>query len=143
MDNFKFWQKWLFGMGIIIAAAGAAMSILSGVGFADLLNRLINPAFWGTSDVGGDVLKFQQFVYAILGATMAAWGVLIAFIAHYPFRKREKWAWNAMLVGTLAWFVLDTTPSAYYKVYANVVGNAAFLILILLPVVFSRKHFAK
>lgn len=64
------------------------------------------------------------------------------FKAHYPFKKKEKWAWNCLVVGLLVWFVLDTSISLNYKVYFNAVFNTALLISAILPAVFTLKYFA-
>jgi hypothetical protein len=142
MSNFGFWQKWLVVVSILIVVAGVLLALFSGSVFFDLLNPLINPAFWGTTPIGESAAKFQKFVYGILGATMAGWAIFMAFIAQNAFRKKEKWASDSLLVGMLAWYVLDTGISAYYAVYANVIANTAFLILVLLPVIVTRKEFA-
>jgi hypothetical protein len=141
MSSFTFWQKWLFVVSIIISGAGVMIAFLSGSVLGDLLNQQISPVFWGSSDVGGSAREFQQFIYGILGAMMACWGIFIAFMARYPFRNKERWAWNCLLAGMLVWFVLDTGLSAYHAVYVNVVANTAFLVLVLLPVVLTRKEF--
>lgn len=141
MLKFSFWQRWLFVVSIIIAAAGVLMTLFSGSALFDLLNQQINPTFWGTASPGEHAAKFQQFVYGILGATMAGWAIIIAFIARYPFHNKEKWASDGLLVGMLVWYVLDTGLSAYHAVYVNAIANTAFLLLVLLPVVFTRKEF--
>ena len=68
-------------------------------------------------------------------------GGVIAFIAHYPFSKRERWSWNSLVFGLGVWFVLDTSLSIVYKVYFNVAFNTALLILTGLPVLVTRKEF--
>ena len=45
--------------------------------------------------------------------------------------------------GILVWFVLDTSLSIYYKVYFNAAFNTVLLILAMLPVVLTRRYFAK
>ena len=73
---------------------------------------------------------------------IASWGVLIAFIAYYPFKLREKWAWNAISISVLFWFVVDTTCSLYYDVVINAVFNLFTLVLFALPLLITRKYFA-
>lgn len=141
MPGFSFWQKWLFVVAIVVAIFGTAMALISGTPLFGLFNRQIDSAFWGSNPVGESAGQFQQWVYGILGATIAGWGVFIAFVAHYPFRKKEEWAWNCILLGLLLWFVLDTTLSAVYRVYFNVVFNTALLVLVMLPIVFTRHDF--
>ena len=72
---------------------------------------------------------------------IASWGVLIAFIAYYPFKLREKWAWNAISISVLFWFVVDTTCSLYYDVVINAVFNLFTLVLFALPLLITRKYF--
>ncbi len=142
MSNFSFWQRWLVVVGLIIAVFGTVMALVSGTPLFDLFNRQIDPAFWGTNTVSDAAKEFQQWIYGVLGATIAGWGIFVTYVARYPFSKKEKWAWSCLVLGLLVWFVLDTSLSAFYKVYFNVVFNTALLILTMLPVVFTRKDFA-
>ncbi len=142
MTNFSFWQRWLFVVGAIITIFGALMAKLSGAHVFDLFNRQIDPAFWGASAVGASAKEFQQWVYGVWGATIAGWGAFMAFIAHYPFAKKERWAWNCIVTGLAIWFVLDTTLSIYHRVYFNAAFNAVLLILAGLPLAVTRRHFS-
>jgi hypothetical protein len=141
MQKFSFWQRWLFVVGIGIAVFGILMAFLSGTPIFDLFNQQIEPAFWGAGSSLESVRPFQQWIYGIWGATIAGWGVFVTFIAYYPFRNKEKWAWNCLVLGLLVWFVLDTALSVFHKVYFNVAFNTALLILAGLPAVFTRKDF--
>ena len=142
MPKFLFWQKWLFIVGIVIVVFGIIMAFLSGTALFDLFNRQIDPAFWGKGTSLESVKSFQQWIYGVWGATIAGWGIFVTFIAHYPFRNKEKWAWNCLVVGLLTWFVLDTALSLFFKVYFNVAFNATLLLLAGLPVVITRKEFS-
>ncbi len=142
MTNFSFWQKWLFVVSLVVAVFGIAMALLSGTPLFDLFNRQIDPAFWGTSTVGDGARQFRQWVYGVWGATIAGWGIFMAFLARYPFKRQEPWSWNCLVLGLLVWFVLDTWLSAAYQVYFNVAFNVVLLVLAGLPAVFTRKAFA-
>jgi hypothetical protein len=143
MTNFSFWQRWLFVVGLIVAVFGIVMALSSGTVLFELFNHQIDPAFWGTATIGNEARQFQTWIYGVWGSTIAGWGVFLAFIAQYPFRKKERWAWNCLVMGLLVWFVLDTSLSLYHKVYFNAAFNTALLVLAGLPVVFTRKSFAK
>ncbi len=118
------------------------MTLLSGTSLFELFNRQIDPAFWGAKAVEDGAKEFQRWIYGVWGATVAGWGVSLAFVTHYSFRAKEKWAWRCMVIGLLVWFVLDTLISLGYGVYFNAVFNTVLLILVALPIVFTRKHFA-
>jgi hypothetical protein len=141
MLPFSFWQKWLFVLSLLIIAFGVGMALLSGTAIFQIFNSQINPVFWGASEVSGPARNFQKWVYGLLGATMAGWGVFFAFIVHYPFRRHERWAWNCIAAGLLLWYVIDTSLSVAFNVVFNVVFNTALLVFALLPLVFTRRDF--
>ena len=143
MKKFSFWQRWLLIVGILISVFGTLMAFLSGTPLFDSFDNQIDPAFWGLNAVEENAKTFQQWVYGVWGATIAGWGIFVTFIAQYPFRNRERWSWNCLVTGVLAWFVLDTSISIYCSVYFNVAFNMALLILAMLPVVSTRKYFTK
>ncbi len=91
--------------------------------------------------MGADTARFQAWVYGVLGATVAGWGILLAFISHFPFKAKERWVWNSIVVGIGLWYVLDTPLSAFYSF--NLLFNMALLLLIAIPMAVARKYFAK
>jgi hypothetical protein len=143
MRRFSLWQRWLFVVGLIMSAFGVLLALFNATPLFALFDRQINPVFWGTVDIPGEARDFQKWVYGVLGATLAGWGVFLAFIAHHPFKQKEKWAWNCILAGLLVWFIIDTTISLNFKVYFNAAFNTALFAAVALPLWFSRKHFAQ
>lgn len=142
MTSFSFWQRWLLAVSIIIAIFGVMMVFLSGTVLFDFFNRKIDPAFWSTGIADHVTRQFQQWIYGVWGATIAGWGVILTYIAHDPFKRREHWAWKSVAFGLLVWFVLDTSLSLFHKVYFNAAFNIVLLVLAGLPVVFTRQEFA-
>ena len=144
MNRFLFWQKWFFSITLIIIIYGLGLAFFNQtVIFNYLLNNQVNAAFWGTTKVTEEVLKFQRFIYGVLGATAAGWGIILAFIAHYPFRKKEKWVWNSLVLGICIWFVTDTGFSIYYEAYSNALINTILLIAVGLPLILTKDEFKK
>ncbi len=143
MHKFSFWQRWLLIVGLVIAAFGLVMAFLNGTAVFELFNRQIDPVFWGDGATPETATRFRQWVYGAWGATVAGWGVFIAFIAHYPFGHKEKWSWNCLAVGLLLWYLVDTAISLYFEVYFNAIFNTLLLILVTLPLAFTRKHFVE
>ena len=141
MSAFPFWQKWLLIVGLIVAVFGGIMAFFSATPLFTVFNRQIDPAFWGGQAPDAAARQFQQWIYAVWGATIAGWGIFIAFIAHYPYRQKERWARNCLVLGLLVWYLLDTSLSAIYRVYFNLAFNTILLILTMLPIIFTRKDF--
>ncbi len=143
MYSFSFWQKWLFSVAIIVIIFGLALAFFNQTALFDtLFNNQINPVFWSASQVNANTSAFQGWIYGVLGSTVAGWGVLIAFIAYYPFKRKEKWAWNCLAVGVGLWFVADTAISLCSRVYFNALFNTMLLVLIALPLIFTRRSFS-
>ena len=137
-----FWSRWLLFAGVLLALFGLATAFFNQSSFFDsLFNSNVDPVFWGTAGVPAASRGFQRWVYAVLGATIAGWGVTLAFLAYHPFRKRELWCWNCILAGMLAWYLPDTLLSLQAGVVFNAVFNTLLLILVLLPLVITRREF--
>lgn len=144
MGSFNFWQKWLFGFGLYLIVFGAILSFFSHSALINyVFNHHIDPVFWGLDELPENTKKFQAWIYGVLGAVISGWGIFIAFIAHYPFKAKERWAWHCIASVFIVWFVIDTVVSVYYRVGFNVFINITFLLFALLPLIFTRKHFIK
>lgn len=142
MKNFSFWQKWLVVVSLYHTLFGLLLAFFSQSPFMDvLLNQYFDPVFWPDNQIAVGTLQYKAWSSAVLGAVIASWGLLMAFLAWYPFRSREKWAWYAIAVSVCLWFVVDTACSLYYHVTANAIFNLFTLLLFGLPLLFTRKQF--
>ena len=143
MNSYSFWLKWLFVVGVVICVFGIVMAFFNGTVLFRPFDSQINPVFWGDENVDSTIKEYQQWIMGVLGATMASWGILVLFIAHYPFRRKERWSWNCLMLGLLIWFLIDSSISLYFRVYFNAIFNSALFVLVILPLVFTRKQFAQ
>jgi hypothetical protein len=141
-DRFGLWQKWLLAVCLIVIAFGLVMALLSWSPLFGVFDDLVNAVFW-PGGVPAAVDQYRLWVYGMLGATMAGWGVTLAYIVLNPFAKREKWSWNAVTVGIALWFILDTFMSAYTGAYFNVGVNVLLVVLAGIPLSMTRKSFVK
>jgi hypothetical protein len=141
MKSFSFWQRWLLFFSLVVVIFGLGMATLNRTPLFAIFDSQVNPAFWGTAPLPTGVNLFQGWAYGVLGATMAGWGVFLAFIAHYPFRKRERWAWNTLLLGLSLWYLTDSAISLYFGVVSNAIFNTVIFVLAILPLIFTRQEF--
>lgn len=79
--------------------------------------------------------NLMRFLLGLAGAIMLGWAISLAGIAHYAFRRGERWAWLLIAFSVLSWFLVDSAVSIATGLYANVVGNIVFLILFEIPLV--------
>ena len=141
VKSFSFWQRWLFVFSLVVVIFGLGMATLNRTPLFAIFDLQVNPVFWGTGVLPAGVILFQGWIYGVLGATMAGWGVFLAFIARYPFRNRERCAWNALLIGLSLWYLTDTALSLHFGVVFNAIFNTAIFILAMLPLFFTRQDF--
>lgn len=142
MNQFTFWRKWLFGLGMFMVVFGIATAFLNQTELFDILfNNQINSIFFPEGGTPPQISAFQQWVYGVLGATVIGWGVFIVFIVYYPFRNRERWVWYCLAVGVTCWFIIDTAISVYFMVFFNAAFNILLFILVVLPLIFTWRYF--
>ena len=142
MSSFSFWQRWLFGFSVIVIIFGMGMALLNRTPLFAIFDSQVNPAFWKTNSLSLEVDAFQGWAYGVMGATMAGWGVFLAFIVRYPLNHKERWAWNAFMLGLSLWYLTDTAISLYFGVVFNAIFNTVIFILALLPLLFTRQEFS-
>lgn len=125
----------LYGLGLAFFGQSLIYNVL--------LNNQINRAFWGTTPLTDSVIAYQKFVYGVLGTVVGGWGVILLFITHYPFRRKEKWAWIGLTLSLTFWFFTDTPISLYYGAYSNALMNTLMIVALGLPLYCTRKEFTK
>ncbi len=141
---FPFWQRWLFVFSVIIIVFGIFMALFNRTAlFIALFDNQINPVFWGGNSLSPNAEQFLSFIYGVLGSTMAGWGITLAFVIHHPFRNRESWAWNALVLAFSFWYLTDTAISLSFGVVFNAIFNTLIFIAAMLPLFFTRKEFKK
>ena len=142
MNRFKFWQKWLLVVSLSIVILGLFIALFNfTLIFNYVFHRQINPIFWKEKILLKSTIEFQSWIYGVLGATVSGWGVIMLFIAKYPFKKKQKWSWLAIASSTGVWFIVDTSISIYFNVYFNALFNTILFLVICLPLLFTIKYF--
>jgi uncharacterized BrkB/YihY/UPF0761 family membrane protein len=144
MIRFDLWAKWLKCVSIVFALFGVFIALFNQTSVFDVIfNDQIDPVFFGDAALTAEMMRFQQWVYGILGATCVFVGIMIFFIAENAYRKKERWAWNCIMIGSMGWFIIDESVSLYFSVHFNAAFNAVLLIAILVPLLCTWKFFFK
>jgi len=136
MPGHDFWRRWLIADSLLILSLGA---------FLISMSAMPNPAgdpftspFWKEGVTDG-ARGFYAWAFGVWGATLAGWGTTLLFIALYPLKKREAWAFNCLAVSIAVWYPVDTYISLYFGVVLNGVLNTVLLLLVLVPLLAVRK----
>ena len=80
---------------------------------------------------GLDGNNFSPFLFAVLGPTVASWGVLFTAVVRqfvdYPTRR----LWHAMVLALAVWAPLDIGVCWYYGVVRGAVADGIVFLLLL------------
>lgn len=138
----RFWSRWLLMVAAGSAAFGLSMVLAPGP-IQEFFNWMIFGGDDPPSGFSKEAVDYLRFVYGVLGAVMAGWMVLIAWIAAGPLDRGEHWAWNALAASLGGWFLIDTTHSLETGYPENAVLNCIFLVAFSLPMIGSRRHLSQ
>ncbi|MBA2611599.1 MAG: hypothetical protein H0U95_06500 [Bacteroidetes bacterium] len=140
--SFLFWQKWLFYTSILFALFGISFALFGNNIFFRPYNQMLAKVFWNQSEIPSEVESFRAFIWGPLGATIACCYILLAYIAYYPFKRKERWAQKAIIAAFGIWVVLDSVVCIKFEVYFQIYLINAFSIIIkALPLIFTWNDF--
>lgn len=76
-------------------------------------------------------LAWSPFFVAVLGPTIASWGLLFTVLVLLYLEAPSRRLWNALLWSIVIWAPLDTALCLYFEVYGGAIINAAIVVIII------------
>ncbi|NJK84655.1 MAG: hypothetical protein HC906_00375 [Bacteroidales bacterium] len=108
--------------------------------YIDILSEVLS----NNENITAESKIYLDFIRGPFMATFVTSYLLLAFIAYFPFRKKEEWARNAIVTAFGVWFILDTFYCMYYKIYFQAfVLNGLSFIQKAVPLYFTWNDFRK
>lgn len=142
--HFNFWQKWLTYANVMTIVVGLLVAFAGNSIFFELHNESSAEVFFKSNEFEPEVLKFKNWLFGIIGGTIVGFHVLMVFISENSFKRKERWAYWAMWAAMISWFLIDSGISYYYGAIHNIMLiNLVALVLIGLPLIMTRKAFAR
>jgi hypothetical protein len=142
--RFFFWQQWLFYSSLLFALFGLVLAVWGDNPLFEPYNRLLARKIWNQPEFPSPANDFRALALGPLGGTIACSYLLLAFLARFPFRNKERWARNAIVIAFGLWFLIDSTVCVYYEIYFQAfVINGISLLQKALPLIFTWKNFRK
>jgi hypothetical protein len=140
--SFYFWQQWLVYANIMALLVGLLCAFAGNSFFFSLHNYYTEEVFFEGQPMTGNLLYFKNWLFGIIGGTIVGFHLLMLFIIKNAYRKKEKWAYQALWTGLLSWFFIDSGISLYYGAIHNIIIiNLAALTLIAIPLIATRQEF--
>lgn len=120
----------------VVAALFVLVAVFIGVAsqssvFKSIFEGDLIAASLGTEHRAQAIGPFKVYVYGVLSGSLIGYAVALFALARFGIARRELWAWRAVLVSSLLWYLLDTGGSLRAGVALNAVGNTLFLAIIL------------
>lgn len=134
------WDTWLVAAFVAVTVGGVVLVLAPDLVVLAPLNAGVVRAFFGAPPpVGAESLR--RWLYAVEGSTLVAFGVLGVALARTAFRRRERWARDAMALAVGVWFPLDTAASLLHGVWENAALNGVIALVLLAPVLATWTEF--
>jgi hypothetical protein len=138
----ELWWRWL----LIVSVAGSLGGLVLALGpplFRLVLDEIYEFAF-GAGDAealsDADRVMFSVAI-AVGGGLQTGASVMIGFMAYYPLRRGERWAWVACVLGLILWLALDTGVTVWYclngypRLWPKLVNDLSFALMFGVPYV--------
>lgn len=136
----RLWYWWL-----VVAVSGTIACSLLPLVAPEIARRLLSALVFGGAmqayAFSATAMHYITFINGVVGAVMVGWSVALLLIIVGPFRRGERWAWRAVAVSLLAWFVPGTLFSVWSGVMRNVAANCLFIIAFAIPLVATYRRF--
>lgn len=84
--------------------------------------------------------RYVHLVHGILGAVIAGWMITAGAIVIGPLRRREPWAWWAIVTASVVWFALDTSLSLALGFAGHGLFNLGFALALAVPLVAIKRE---
>ncbi len=142
--NFNFWYLFLFWANILTLLIGFLIAFAGNAFLFDFHNSGTEQVFNEGLPLTGDTLRLKNWLFGIIGATMAGFNILAIFILKFAFKERRIRAWNALFVGITARVLIDSAISLHFGAAYNMYAvSVPALLSFYIPFGFSRKYFFK
>ena len=124
-------KRYLLVTAIVVGAFGPIFSLASMKDFAYPAALGMDFLSWPIDGQPEFIHPGIQFLTALTGGFLFGWGVTIFCLRQWVFDQAPEGVRKAVVVGLLAWFILDSMGS----VASGNASNALFNILVLLMAV--------
>lgn len=140
-SKFLFWQKWLTYANVLTVLVGISVAFAGDSFIWELHNNASKEVFFA-GNFPAEVVPYKKWLFGIIGGTIVGFHVLCIFISENAFKKKEPWAYWALWIGLISWFLIDSSISLFHGAIHNLyLVNLVALFLIGLPLLMTAKEF--
>ena len=124
------WIAWL--QVVLVLLIGYALVLVFGGSLAEKMFSSLG--FGPPADVtSAEISAYLRLPFAVLGAVLAGWAILMLVVVRGPLRAGSPWALTALTAALAVWFVLDTGMSFVLGYPMHALFNVPFALALGLP----------
>jgi hypothetical protein len=143
-NTFTFWKNWLLLANIFTLMVGVLVAFAGNSVIFELHNQGTSAVFFKEAPMPENVIEMKNWLFGIIGGTIVGFHLLALFIIQNAFARKERWAWYALSLGLLSWFLIDSSISMFYGAKYNLyLINIPAFLMIGFPLAFTWKSFFK
>ncbi len=101
------------GMGLLVAFAGHTALFSA-------WRDAAATALFGQPRLAAELAPLVRLSNGILGGSIVGKWVAAAWLVGHPLARGQRWAWHALVIGLLSWFLLDSAISLWLGATFNV-----------------------
>lgn len=134
-----FWLRWL-EVVLVLVLAYALVLVFTGTVAQGLFSAL---GFGPPESIASPGLSdYLRLPFAVLGAVLAAFALLMLILVRGPLRTGERWVITAIAFPLGLWFTLDTVMSLVLGFPTHALFNLVFAASLAVPLWRLRAAFA-
>lgn len=118
-NKFTFWYRWLLCVTVFSIFIGLLIAFLPNSFIFDLYNLKMTSVFFD-GEIPNEAKEMKSFLFGAIGGTVSGYFIFQLFIVWNALYKKERWAWTAIVVALLLWFIVDSTVSLFHGAYFNI-----------------------
>jgi len=124
----KFHKFWLKITAVVVGSFGPIFFLGTMLTTSEPARLTLDLLSWPIDGVQNYEAATTRFLSALTGGFLFGWGVMIWCLSTMVYDKAPEYVRKSVLIGVLAWFVLDSSGS----IASGNVSNAFFNILVLI-----------
>jgi hypothetical protein len=125
--------------GISFIVIGIYAVLFNNTSLFFIINRIMDPNFWGNEILSKGTLNFKIYTWDFLGMFHIIWGVNLFYIVKYGLmKKKEKWAWRCIVIQMIVWlfvvvyFTLSIKRNTFFPV------TIFYAVLFIIPLIMTK-----
>ena len=133
-------KRWLLVTGIVVGSFGPVFSLGTQAATDEAARWSLDLLAWPLDGAEQYVDGAMRFLTALTGGFLFGWGVMILALRQWVYDAAPDQTRRAVLVGLVAWCVLDSLGSLAAGVPSNVLFNGLVLLTAAGPLWFRAQN---